>query len=140
MIFQHASRSHFALKLVALAVTVGLAATATAQSNEAQLMNRLDQLAGELEKVKTELKAMKEQQATAAAAAPSAAVYASNAASAAGRGAPATTLTAYGEIGYSRPSKNSSATTTDVGRFVTGFQHRFNERTMSWLSLKWSMR
>ena len=129
MIFQHASRSHFALKLVALAVTVGLAATATAQSNEAQLMNRLDQLAGELEKVKTELKAMKEQQATAAAAAPSAAVYASNAASAAGRGAPATTLTAYGEIGYSRPSKNSSATTTDVGRFVTGFQHRFNERT-----------
>ena len=129
MIFQHASRSHFALKLVALAVTVGLAATATAQSNEAQLMNRLDQLAGELEKVKTELKAMKEQQATAAAAAPSAAVYASNAASAAGRSAPATTLTAYGEIGYSRPSKNSSATTTDVGRFVTGFQHRFNERT-----------
>jgi hypothetical protein len=117
----------FTLKLVTLAVSVGLATAASAQSNEAQLMGRLDQLAAELEKVKTELKAMKEQQATAAAA-PAGAVYASGAGNSAS-GAPATTLTAYGEIGYSRPSKNSAATTTDVGRFVTGFQHRFNDRT-----------
>ena len=122
---QHALSKKFTLKLVALAVTVGLAATASAQSNEAQLMGRLDQLAAELEKVKTELKVMKEQQASVAAAAPSSAAYASGSAS----GAPATTLTAYGEIGYSRPSKNSSATQTDVARFVTGFQHRFNDRT-----------
>ena len=129
---RHSSRNRFALKLVALAVTVGLAATANAQSNEAQLMSRLDQLAGELEKLKTELKAMKEQQANAAAsaaspaaAAPAGAAYASRSAS----GAPATVLSSYGEIGYSRPSKNSSATQTDIGRFVLGFQHTFNERT-----------
>jgi hypothetical protein len=121
----------FTLKLVTLAVSVGLATAASAQSNEAQLMGRLDQLASELEKVKTELKTMKEQQAKAAAVAataPVGAVYASGAGNSAS-GAPATTLTAYGEIGYSRPSKNSAATTTDVGRFVTGFQHRFNDRT-----------
>ena len=123
---QHAARNRFALKLVALAVTVGLAATANAQSNEAQLMSRLDQLASELEKVKTELKAMKEQQAAAtSAAAPAGAVYASRSAS----GASATVLSSYGEIGYSRPSKNSSVTQTDIGRFVLGFQHSFNERT-----------
>lgn len=122
---QHAFSKKFSLKLVAFAVTVGLAATANAQGNEAQLMGRLDQLAAELEKVKTELKTMKEQQASVAASAPAGAAYASSSASS----APATTLTAYGEIGYSRPSKNSSATQTDVGRFVTGFQHRFNDRT-----------
>ena len=127
---QLASSKKFTLTLVAVAVSVGLAASASAQSAqsaqsaEAQLMGRLDQLAAELEKVKTELKAMKEQQAINAAA-PAGAEYASNTAT----GAPATTLTAYGEIGYSRPSKNRSATQTDVGRFVTGFQHRFNERT-----------
>jgi hypothetical protein len=118
----------FTLKLVTLAVSVGLATAASAQSNEAQLMGRLDQLASELEKVKTELKTMKEQQAKTAAAAPTGAVYASGAGNSAS-GAAVTTLTAYGEIGYSRPSKNSAATTTDVGRFVTGFQHRFNDRT-----------
>lgn len=122
---QHTFRKKFLLKLVALAVTVGLATTANAQSNEAQLLGRLDQLAAELEKVKTELKTMKEQQASVAASSPAGAAYASSSASS----APATTLTAYGEIGYSRSSKNSSATRTDVGRFVTGFQHRFNDRT-----------
>ena len=50
--------NRFALKLVALVVVGGLAASANAQSNEAKLMGRLDQLAAELEKVKIELKAM----------------------------------------------------------------------------------
>ena len=119
--------NRFALKLVALVVVGGLVASANAQSNEAQLMGRLDQLAAELEKVKIELKAMKAQQASAAsaAAAPSGAVYATGSAG----GSPATVLSSYGEIGYTRPSKNSSATQTDIARFVLGFQHSFNERT-----------
>ena len=49
--YQQPSRSVFPLKLVVLAVAAGLAAAANAQSNEAQLMSRLDQLAAELEKV-----------------------------------------------------------------------------------------
>ena len=81
---QHAFSKKFSLKLVAFAVTVGLAATANAQGNEAQLMGRLDQLAAELEKVKTELKTMKEQQASVAASSPAGAAYASSSASSCG--------------------------------------------------------
>ena len=92
-------------------------------------MLRLDRLAAELDQVKAELKAVKERQAATlvapvAANAPNAA-YASQASG----GAPATVLSSYGEIAYSQPSRNSAATQTDIGRFVLGFQHSFNERT-----------
>jgi hypothetical protein len=117
----------------AIAMSIALAlgnSAAFAQSNETQLLNRLEQLAGELEKVKAELKQMKQKQD--AAPAPVAPV-AQAAPAATSTGAPrlgeGTTLTAYGEINYSRPRRDSSATQTDVGRFVTGFQHRFNDKT-----------
>jgi predicted porin len=35
----------------------------------------------------------------------------------------------YGELNYSRPTGNSSATTADVGRFVLGASYRFDEKT-----------
>lgn len=116
----------FAFASTAVAASVALfSGSANAQSNEGQLLERLNRLAAELDKVKSELQQIKQKQdATPVAApvlasvAPVASVVQSD-----------TTLTAYGEIGYSRPSKNSSATQTDVGRFVTGFQHRFNEHT-----------
>ena len=117
----------FAFAFTAVAASVALALTsgvANAQTNEGQLLERLNQLAAELDKVKSELQQMKQKQDAAPVAAASTSL--APVASAAQSG---TTLTAYGEIGYSRPSKNSSATQTDVGRFVTGFQHRFNERT-----------
>ena len=116
----------FAFTAVAASVALALASgSANAQSNEGQLLERLNQLAAELDKVKSELQQMKQKQD----AAPVAAPVSTSLAPVASALQSGTTLTAYGEIGYSRPSKNSSATQTDVGRFVTGFQHRFNERT-----------
>jgi hypothetical protein len=113
---------------IAIAAAMGLSTAPIlfAQSNEAQLINRLEQLATELEKVKSELKSIKEKQDATPALVSASAASASNTLTSSSA---ATTLTAYGEIGYSRPRKDSSATQTDVGRFVTGFQHRFNERT-----------
>ena len=116
----------FGFTLTAVAASVALATgNANAQSSEGQLLERLNQLATELDKVKTELQQMKQKQD----AVPVAAPVLNSLAPVPSAAQPGTTLTAYGEIGYSRPSKNSSATQTDVGRFVTGFQHRFNERT-----------
>ncbi len=113
---------------IAISVALALGSTAAfAQSNESQLLNRLEQLAGELEKVKAELKQMKQKQdAAPAPVAAAAAVAAPAAAPSLGAG---TTLTAYGEINYSRPRSDSSATQADVARFVTGFQHRFDAKT-----------
>ena len=110
---------HFALS--ALALSLALAFTnAHAQSAEAQLVKRLDDLATELEKVKAELKQIKAK----ADAAPAAAM-----ATATQNAEPATQLSGYAELNYSRPSKDSSATQTNLGRFVIGYQHRFDEKT-----------
>ena len=35
----------------------------------------------------------------------------------------------YGELNYTRPTKDSNGTTADVGRFVLGAGYRFNDRT-----------
>jgi hypothetical protein len=48
-----------------------------------------------------------------------------------------TTISAYGEIGYSRPSENVAATQTDVARAVIGMQHRFDERTKMTAEWEW---
>ena len=108
-----------ALSAVAMSLTLAFS-TAHAQSAEAQLVKRLDALAAELEKVKAELKQIKAMSDAAPAPAPAAA--AANAAS-------DTQLSAYGELYYSRPGKDRSATQTNVGRFVIGYQHRFDDKT-----------
>ena len=113
--------------IIALSVNMALASnSAFAQSSETQLMNRLEQLAAELDKVKAELKQIKQKQDAAPPVVSSASVTMpmSNAPSAS-----PTQLTAYGEIKYSRPRTDSSATQTDVARLVLGFQHRFDEKT-----------
>ncbi len=121
-----------------LAVSVALACgNAHAQSTETQLMQRLDALATELERVKIELKKIKEKQdataliSSASAAPPSLPTQAvvANAIAAQARYSAPTQLTAYGEINYTKPRRDSAATETDVSRLVLGFQHRFNERT-----------
>ena len=40
-----------------------------------------------------------------------------------------TTVTAYGEIGYTRPTKSVADSNTDVQRAVIGLQHRFDDKT-----------
>ena len=40
-----------------------------------------------------------------------------------------TTVSSYGEIGYTRPTKQVDASNTDVQRAVIGMQHRFDDKT-----------
>jgi hypothetical protein len=40
-----------------------------------------------------------------------------------------TTVSSYGEIGYTRPTKQVDASNTDVQRAVIGIQHRFDDKT-----------
>ncbi len=110
---------HFAVSALALSLALSFN-NAHAQSAEAQLIRRLDDLATELEKVKAELKQIKAK----ADAAPAAAM-----ATATPNAAPATQISGYAELNYSRPSKDSSATQTNLGRFVIGYQHRFDDKT-----------
>jgi hypothetical protein len=114
------------------------------QGAEAQIAKRLDELAAEIARLKSELQQVKNQQATAAAPAPApapglvtnaGASTSTSTGAGAGAGAdtstsgPATQITSYGEIAYTRPRRDTSATQIDVGRLVLGFNHRVDERT-----------
>jgi hypothetical protein len=119
-----------------------LAAGASAQTAEEELVKKVDQLVEELAKVKAQLKELQDQRAAAAAApAPQApagqaqagAVPAAQvpvaAESAASRPTePATVFFSYGEINYNRPINQSEDTQFDLRRFVLGFQHRFDDK------------
>ncbi len=116
------------IKHIALATAVSLAlgmtaTTSFAQSNETQLLNKLEQLANELDKVKAELKLMKAKQDAASAPIAPAPISSSPAAGA------DTVLSSYGELNYTRPRRDSSGTQTDLARFVIGYQHRFDTKT-----------
>lgn len=101
------------------------------QTAETKLLNRLEQLAAELDRVKAELKQMKQKQdalPVPVAASPSPSPSASVPLSSTPFSSP-TQLTAYGEINYTRPRTDTSSTQADVARFVLGFQHRFDAKT-----------
>jgi len=51
--------------------------------------------------------------------------------------AASTTVSAYGEIGYTRPTKSTKDTNTDVQRAVIGIQHRFDDRTKMVAEFEW---
>ena len=48
-----------------------------------------------------------------------------------------TTVGGYGEIGYSHPTRQASATYTDVQRAVIAIQHRFDDRTRMVSEFEW---
>lgn len=131
-------------------------ATAPAASpREAELMQRLDKLAAEVEQLKSQLADVKQlqgkqaaspmaasapvpaptpvavvaapaQPAASAAQAVNGAEYGNaNAASA----QPATVLSGYGEINYNYYNKDTSRNQADVRRFVLGLQHRLDPKT-----------
>jgi hypothetical protein len=125
-------------------VAASLACADPASASEAELTQRLDQLAAELTKVKAELAQLQQQRAaapaTAAASAPATAAIATAAPAAAaapvvaaqGPGLaaePATVIASYAELSYSRPTHDTKNTVADLGRFVLGYQHRFDEKT-----------
>ncbi|HEY3636346.1 MAG TPA: hypothetical protein VGK95_14945 [Caldimonas sp.] len=123
-------------------VAASLACADPASASEAELAQRLDQLAAELANVKAELAQLRQQRAaapaTAAASAPATAAIAGAAPAAAAVVAaqspglsaePATAILSYAELSYSRPTHDTKNTVADLGRFVLGYQHRFDEKT-----------
>lgn len=99
----------------------------SAFAGEAELLQRLDKLASELESVKAELNKLKTERAATAPEAAAAPGY-TGGSGPAGRESQ-TMLTGYGEINYNRPRHDSSDTQADVRRAVIGLSHRFNEKT-----------
>ena len=136
---------HRAVLSGVLIVTASVACTdpVMAQSaSEAGLARRLDQLAAELAQVKAELAQLQQQRAAApATAAASASAPTAVAAPASGAtpvvaaqgpglsAEPATAIISYAELSYSRPTHETKNTVADLGRFVLGYQHRFDEKT-----------
>ena len=128
-----------ALRGLVVVASLACAGAASAQSaTEVELARRLDQLAAELAKVRAELAQLQQQRAaapaTAAASAPAAAVAAAppaapSTAQGPGLAEPTTAIVSYAEISYSRPTNDTKNTVADLGRFVLGYQHRFDEKT-----------
>ena len=117
-------------------------APAAVFASEADLLQRLDKLAAELEKVKAELAATRQKTDTvekrqealsaSAASAPAASKAASNEAA-----GPATVLTGYGEVNFNRPIRNASQAQADIRRAVIGVQHRFDDKTKLVTEFEW---
>jgi hypothetical protein len=107
-----------------------------AHASEADLMQRLDKLAAELDLVKAELAATRKQSDTVEArqlAEPAPATASQTSMSS----APQTVLSGYGEVNYNRPTKDASAAQTDVRRAVIGIQHRFDAKTKLVTEFEW---
>ena len=112
---------------VTLALLWPLGAAQAQTATEAELMRRLDSLAAEVGQLKAQLGAIQQQRDAAAAA--SAAAPPAAAPLAAAPAAPATVLTSYGEINYTRPRLASQNAQADLRRFVLGYQHRLDDKT-----------
>lgn len=135
---------------VALATALAAGGAQAATKTEQALMKRLEQLAAELNTVKSELATLKTQKAEApktvattvttptaptldtrtptyssaplAAAAPAAQPVAAPA-------EPRTTVFGYGEVNYNRPFRDQSATQMDVRRAIIGITHQASDKT-----------
>ena len=121
--------------------------SAPVSATEALLLQRLDQMAAELARMKAQLAELQQQRSAPAAATaavsnpaapapPPATATATGPASTtpptgsmAGASEPATVITSYGEINYNRPRNHPSASNFDLRRLVLGYQHRIDERT-----------
>ncbi len=131
-----------------LAAVGSPAFAATTGANPAvvqQLERKIDDMAAQLQALQAELKAIKSQNATLASqqktqaqqqaeqTAQVAQIQASQESiqQAAAKPSPLDNLSifGYGEIGYSRPSRNTNDTRADIGRAVFGFGYRFDEKT-----------
>ena len=119
------------------------------ERQNAELLQKVQRLEGEQNKQATQVQqqaqaVQKAQEtatavATAAATAAATATATANATTASARSAdgPATVISGYGEIGYSRPSKSAKDTNVDVSRAVLGVQHRFDSNTKVVAEFEW---
>jgi hypothetical protein len=137
-------RTPFSIAVTTALLGAALSLPARAQTpTEVELARKLDRLAAELAEVKAQLATLRAQGGTASTATAAseagtairAAPATADAAPASGRPArvertePATVLTSYGEINYTRPTKAPQNAEVDLRRFVLGFQHRMDPKT-----------
>jgi hypothetical protein len=126
--------------ILAQAIIAAIVATPlTALASEADLLQRIEKLAAELEQVKAELLATRQKtdtvekrQEALAATAPVSSPPASNISV-----GPQTVITGYGEVNYNRPTKDPSQAQVDVRRAVIGIQHRFDDKTKLVSEFEW---
>jgi len=132
----------------ALSVVFLSAATALpAHASEAELLQRIEKMAAELEAMKAELAATRkktdtvEQKQEALASTVAAGGTGSGAASAAAAApaswAQSTVVSSYGEINYTRPKNAANQAEADVARAVIGITHRFDEKTKMVAEFEW---
>ncbi|MFZ6746251.1 hypothetical protein ACO0LC_23730 [Undibacterium sp. JH2W] len=146
----------FFVKAVSAALISGIFA-APAHAGEAELLQKIEKLAAELEAIKAELastrkktevveqkqevmisNAAKAQAATPAAIAPLASAQTTDVNNDSLRKAmQQTVISSYGEINYTRPREASNQAQADVGRAVIGITHRFNEKTKMVAEFEW---
>ncbi len=139
-------RTMIAAAVLAAAGSPAFAATAGGSQAVVQQMERkIDDMASQLAALKAELAAMKQQNATLATQQQTAAKQQAEQTAqvaqlqasqetlqqVAAKPSPLDNLSVfgYGEIGYSRPSRNTNDTRADLGRAVFGFGYRFDEKT-----------
>ena len=114
---------------LALALSFAGAAAQAQTATEQALLQRLDQLAAELSKVRAELTQMQQKQAAAPAPVAVAVAAAPVVLEAPAPVQPATVISGYAELNYNRPTKATQNAQADVRRAVLGYQHRFDEKT-----------
>ena len=125
---------------VAAFVSFAASRPATAATTE-ELEAKLQALASQVQALQSEVATLKAQNAAAASSRASAPAVASSSGSSgaivSGNATPSTSDSSggrlswlgYGELNYSRPTDDNSASSADVGRFVLGALYRFDDRT-----------
>lgn len=127
------------IKLVQAILATLVAMPMVAMASEAELMQRLDQLSAELDKVKaelaatrqkTEIVAKRQEAATAVGATATGSVEPAP-------GGPQTVVSSYGEINFNRPVHDASQSQADVARAVIAIEHRFDDKTKMVSEFEW---
>ncbi|MFZ6657770.1 porin [Undibacterium sp. TJN19] len=131
-------------------IFLGAAIALPAHAGEAELLQRIEKLAAELESIKAELAAARKktevveqkQEALASTVAAAGATGATNGnpagnASGTASWAQSTVVSSYGEINYTRPRNSTADTQADVARAVIGISHRFDAKTKMVAEFEW---
>ena len=129
------------IRAIALAL---LAMPYVAHASEAELRQRLDQLAAEVAQLKTELAAARQHSDEAVAALQIQSNAGANNSPASASTSPAlstsaaeTVLSGYGEVNFNRPRQDPSHSKADVRRAVIGIEHRFDAKTKLVSEFEW---
>ncbi len=127
------------IKLVQAILATLVAMPMVAMASEAELMQRLEQLSAELDKVKAELAATRQKTEIVAKRQEAATAVAATATGSAesAPGGPQTVVSSYGEINFNRPVHDASQSQADVARAVIAIEHRFDDKTKMVSEFEW---